>query len=564
MDYKLISQKIAQKIKKDFDMSVLNDGYLLLKEWITKLDEDKDTIYDSAMPFSKELRKAISVFMRDDNNKNYFKEMYDLNNNLLLTESHYLFDSYMLYLEKDRKVKERFYLPRRKILLKHGIVQAIQDIIEDKLDELFISFPPRSGKTTLLMFFESWLIGINSEKANLYCAYSDTITSAMYNGVLEIVNDKHTYKWHEVFPDAKIVSTNAKEETLNIDRKKRYPSLTARSLYGTLNGAVDVNGTLIADDLIGSIEEALNKDRLASAWLKVDNNMIPRAKENAKLIWVGTRWSLADPIGIRKELVMNDEQFRTRRIRDISVPALDENDESNFDYDYGVGFSTEYYKQRRASFERNNDMASWFAQYQGEPIERSGSLFAPDDMRFFNGTLPDREPDKSYMAVDVAWGGGDFLAAPIIYEYGNDKYCVDVVFTDQDKKWSRPIIMNKIGKWLPQRIQFEKNNGGSEYAEWVENAIKNNGWKIIVTSKAAPNQKSKLERIFNKAPDIREIYFLEDGHRTKDYSMFMQNVYSFKMTGKNKHDDAPDSLAQVIEMNEIKPSVSYSVFKRPF
>ena len=564
MDYKLISQKIAEKLKRDFDMSVLNDGYKLALGWEKELGENKRTIYEDVMPFSKSLRGFISQFMRDNNNKNYFKDMYELNNQLLLFESHYLFDSYMLYLEKDRKVKDRFYLPRRKLLMKHGIVQAIQDIIEDKLDELFISFPPRVGKTTLLMFFESWLVGTDSEKANLYCAYSDTITSAMYSGVLEIINDKVTYRWHDIFPKAEIVSTNAKEETLNIDRKKRYPSLTARSLYGTLNGAVDVNGTLIADDLIGSIEEALNKDRLASAWLKVDNNMIPRAKENAKLIWVGTRWSLADPIGIRKELVMNDEKYKERRVRDISVPALDENDESNFDYDYGVGFTTQFYQQRRASFERNNDMASWFAQYQGEPIERSGSLFAPDDMRYYNGTLPDREPDKSYMAVDVAWGGGDFLAAPIIYQYGDDKFCVDVVFTDQDKKWSRPNIMGKIQKWMPHRIQFEKNNGGSEYAEWVENAIRQNGWKIIVTSKAAPNQKSKNIRIFDKAPDIREIYFLEDGHRTKEYTLFMQNVYSFKMTGKNKHDDAPDSLAQVVEMGDTKPSVSYSVFQRPF
>lgn len=162
-----------------------------------------------------------------------------------------------------------FINPRRKVLKR--AVDALQKLTDDELDELFISMPPRVGKTTILMFFVTWLIGRNSELSNLYSAYSDTITKAFYNGVLEIINDPVTYLWHDVFPNAKLVQTNSQDETINIDRKKRYPSLTCRSLYGTLNGACDCNGFEISDDLIGGIEEALNKDRLVSAWSKVDN-----------------------------------------------------------------------------------------------------------------------------------------------------------------------------------------------------------------------------------------------------------------------------------------------------
>lgn len=462
------------------------------------------------------------------------------------------FDSYMIYLEWNRKPKERFYLPRRKQLLR--AVNAIQDLIDGRLDELFLSQPPRTGKTTLLLFLCSWIIGRDSEKSNLYSAYSDVITSAFYRGVMEIITDSTTYCWNEIFPNSKIASTNAKDETINIDRNKRYASLTCRSLYGTLNGACDCRGLLISDDLIGGIEEAMNKDRLISAWSKVENNLIPRAVgEDKKFLWCGTRWSVADPIGLRLDLIENDEKFRDWRYMVLNMPALDENDESNFHYSYGVGFTTDEYHRRRASFERNNDMASWLAQYMQEPIEREGTVFSPGDFRYYNGTLPDMLPDRVYMAVDPAWGGGDYVAAPVCYKYGNDIYVHDVVYSNADKSITQPLIASAIEKHAVQAVQIEADKSRASYAEGVESCLNERGLHVSVTTKnAAQTGAGKQQRIFDKAPDIRErMIFLSDGHRGKDYQLFMQNVYGFKIVGKNKNDDAPDSLCMAISMDLV-------------
>lgn len=481
----------------------------------------------------------------------------------LLFEAPHVFDSYMLYLEKNRRPNERFYKPRRKKL--KIVVDAIQELVDDELDELFIAMPPRVGKTTLILFALTWIIGRNSELANLYSAYSDVITAAMYSGVLEVINDKYTYTWHEIFPDSKIVSTNAKDEIVNIDRKKRYPSLTCRSLYGTLNGACDCNGFLISDDLIGGIEEALNKDRLASAWFKVDNNLIPRAKESAKRLWVGTRWSISDPAGIRMELLENDPAYKNVRYRIINMPALDpQTDESNFEYDYGVGFSTEYYRQRRASFERNNDMASWNAQYMQEPIERDGTLFCPDDLRYYNGVLPSDEPDRIFMAVDPAFGGGDFCSAPVCVQYGNDCFIPDLVFDAGDKKITQPKIIETILRNKVQAARFEANNGGEDYQQAVEKVLRSKNYRLNITSKRAKTSVRKEQRIFDKAPEIREFYFLEPAKRTKEYNQFMNNLFAFKITGKNKHDDAPDSLAMLVEMKEDSIGQKPEIFKKVF
>lgn len=547
---KLIS-KIFLKIKKDpEDLQAYEDIFSLCMSY-----EEED--FKLAHKTNKKLRDLIGANINTDN----ATKLYKLYKRTLLFDAPYDFDSYLLYIEINRKPEERFYQPRRRILKQ--IVDKLQALVDDELDELFISLPPRVGKTTLLLFFVTWIIGRNSELSNLYSAYSDTITKAFYNGVLETIADPTTYLWNDVFPKAKIVQTNSADETINIDRKKRYPSLTCRSLYGTLNGACDCNGFEISDDLIGGIEEAMNKDRLVSAWSKVDNNLLPRAKEKAKILWCGTRWSMIDPAGLRMELLLNDDRFKNRRFAIINVSALDENDESNFDYDYGVGFSSEYYRQRRASFERNNDMASWTAQYMGEPIEREGALFTPNDFRYYNGELPKGEPDRVFMAVDPAFGGGDYVASPVCFQYGSDIYVHDVVYSSEDKRTTQPLLANMAIKYNVAAMQIEANKSTESYKEGVEEELKKKDYRLNITSKPAPTDKAKYQRIFDKAPDIRDnMIFRESGKRSKEYSLFMQNVLSYKMFAKNQHDDAPDSLTMA--MNMVRGNNKAEVFKRLF
>lgn len=551
VDYNLAIIKIFIKLdKKPCDKKALIDCYTLIKNVIEK--EPKQALY-----YSTQLKNYITKAIKEDFE---ITELINLKDKILLMESPYSLDSYMQCLESKRPLNERFYLPRRKQLF--SLVQDLQALIDNELDELVLSMPPRVGKTTLVLFFMTWIIGKQSELSNLYSAYSDIITSAFYNGILEIIDDSYTYRWKEIFPHSTIASKNAKEETLDINRAKRYHSLTCRSLYGTLNGACDCNGVLIADDLIGSIEEALNPDRLTSAWQKTDNNLIPRAKETAKILWIGTRWSLADPIGKRLSMLRTDEVFKNRRVKVVNVPALNENDESNFHYLFDVGYSTLFYLQRKASFESTDDLASWDAQYQGQPIERSGLLFPSDQLKYFNGTLPSENPDRIFMPVDVAWGGGDYVSAPVLYQFGNDIYIPDVVFNNGDKFVTRPLVSEMIIKHKINAVQFEANNGGDEYKEDIENMLLTNGFKCNITSKPAITTTKKEIRIYDHAPEIRNFYFLEKGKRSAEYNKFMENLCTFTITGKNKHDDAPDSLSQGCDMmNAVTVKVEISARK---
>lgn len=554
---------IASVIIKDGSMDAFRDMMAFIEEAYKK---DGQKISDEIMFLRVESEKALRKAINDEDwARCEFLE--DIYYRTFKVEALDIFDSFCIYLEHKRPANEKFYEPRRRVLM--PITHSLQELTDGKLDELGISQPPRTGKTTIVMFYCLFMMARNPELTNLYVSYSDIITGAFYDGIIELIDDKHTYSFDDMVPGLLLPSrgnglVNAKDETIDLGRKKRYPSLTCRSLYGTLNGACDARGILIGDDLIGSIEEALSPDRLNSAWSKVDNNMIPRSQEHCKLLWIGTRWSIYDPEGRRFDMLREDPQFANRKWRFLNLPALDENDESNFNYDCGLGFSTEYYHQRRASFERNDDTASWLAQYQGEPIEREGVLFTAGNLNYFDGTLPDGEPDRKFMVVDPAFGGGDYVSSPVCYQYGDDVYIMDVVFDPLDKSFTQPKLAHMAKKWDIHQMQIEANKSTQDYAQGVIDSLKKINHRCQVRTKPAPPNKSKEVRIFDTAPEIREnFYFLREGKRSNEYQLFMSNLLSFTITGKNKHDDAPDSLSMAVGF-AFKQTGGVKVFKRPF
>lgn len=550
--YKAINAKMHRdkdNVETYRDMlSLLDDAYLTdgrsLHERINLYRED----------LQKAMKRAIERedYMVAEDIEGFFYEAYRI-------EAVDLFDSFCVFLEHKRKPSERFYEPRRKVLA--PITKGLQELADDELDELCISQPPRTGKTTLVQFFTVWMMGRKPNETSLYASYSDRITKKFYEGALEIINDTETYAYKEVFNFN--VRKSADEETVNLDRRTKYPTLTCRSVGSAMNGCCDASQILVGDDLIGTIEEALSPDRLEKAWMFVENDMIPRTKEKCKYLWMGTRWSINDPEGKRLQLLRDSPAFSNRRWRFLNLPALDDNDESNFDYDYEVGFSTQTYHQRRASFEAHDDMASWLAQYMGEPIEREGVLFSSSTMNYFS-ELPEDAPDRIFMAVDPAFGGGDYVAAPICYQYDNSVYVVDVVFDKHDKAISQPNVASKIRKWGVRVADFEATKATQSYAEGVRALLNGMNYHCTVRTHSAPANKSKEARIYDCAPDIRDsFYFLFEKDRSNEYQMFMSNVFQFTITGKNKHDDAPDSLAMASNM-AFNDSGAIHVFRRRF
>ena len=488
---------------------------------------------------------------------------------LLLEAQNYQVDSGLLYLEKNRIPKERFYEPRRNVFLQHNIIGSLQDLMDDKLDIFALSVPPGCGKSTLEDFFLSLVGGWFPNDFNLSSAHSSILTRSLYDGVLEIINDPVEYTWHEIFPNVEIQGTNAKETTVNLERNGRFKTWTFRSIDGSLTGATRCNRFLTADDLVSGIEEALNKNRLDTLWTKVVNDLRSRRLEGCKEFYIATRWSVHDPIGKLQQLYAGNP-----RARFIAVPALDENGKSNFLFTVN-GFSEKYFDDAKESM----DEISYNCLYQQQPVEREGLLLPPDKLKrfFFSkedvpdectdeyAIIPDKDADAIWAVCDTKDKGTDFESLPIAYQYGDKFFFPDVVFDDTtdydilDRKTADILIRHN-----PHKIRFESNNVGNRVAHNIQKMITGKCRAEIETKPTSANKETKI--LVNSDYIAKHFYFLHPSqYKAKsDYGLFMANVTTYTTRAKVPHDDGIDSLAMMAEYIQNPLGGKATAMQNPF
>lgn len=542
----LFQQIINDGLKNKVNQRDCLDLLLNMREDFT-FSENKE-IRDYAMKISKYAHE-MAAYMAAQTGSGEFDDLYW--KYLLFEAQNYQVDSGLLYLEKNRIPKERFYEPRREVFKKHKIIQCLQDLIDDKLDIFGLSVPPGCGKSTLEDFFLSLVGGWFPNDFNLSSAHSSILTRSLYDGVLEIINDPVEYTWHEIFPTVQLTNTNAKETTVNLERNGRFKTWTFRSIDGSLTGATRCNRFLTADDLVSGIEEALNKNRLETLWTKVVNDLRSRRLEGCKEIYIATRWSVHDPIGKLQQLYEGNPKAKF-----IAIPALDENGESNFMFTVN-GFSKKYFMDAKESM----DDISFNCLYQQQPIEREGLLLPASELRrfFFSKDqvpekqmqftiFPDREPDAIWGVCDTKDKGTDFESLPIAYQFGEDFYIPAVVFDDNtdydtlDRKTADIIIEHN-----PHKVRFESNQAGGRIADNIEKLVKGKCRTSIETKYTTANKETKI--LVNADWIKKHCLFLEPSLYTpkSDYGLFMGNVCSYTTKAKVPHDDGIDSLSMLAE-----------------
>ena len=463
------------------------------------------------------------------------------------------FDSYCQYLEWNREASKRFYLPRRKQL--KPVAEALQELAEGKLDVLAISMPPGVGKTTLAIFFLTWLAGKEPDKPMLTGSHSNSFLRGVYDECLRIMGKEGEYLWHDVFPNIDVERTNAADLAIDIGTPKRFATLQFTSVGSGNAGKVRAEGLLYCDDLVSGIEQALSKERLDKLWEQYTTDLRQRKIGNCVELHIATRWSVHDVIG-RIEQKYTD----SGRAKFIVMPALDENGESNFDYINGVGFSTGFYHDMRDTM----DDASWRALYMNQPIEREGLLYAEDELRrYFE--LPDGEPDGVISVCDTKDRGKDYAFMPVAYIYGNDYYIADCVCDNGLPDVVEPRLVNCLLTNRVQMSRFEHNNAGGRIAKDIQESVRSKGGITKITTKfTTSNKETKI--ILNSAW-VKEHCLFKDKSLYKkkdDYGKMMEMLCSYTVAGKNKHDDAPDGMAMLAEYAQSFSRNKVEIFNRFF
>lgn len=454
---------------------------------------------------------------------------------VLLWEAPNRFESFLLYMEKNRPYKKKFYEPRMNPL--SIVAQDLQDLEDGKYDFYGLSMPPRVGKSTICIFFYAWIIGKRPSSHNAMSGHSGILADRFHNDLIKLTENEE-YTFHEIFPDVQLVSKSSEKNELYYDAVESFATTTCRGIDGTWTGAVDISedGYLYVDDLVRDRKESLSLKRLEGRYQDYLNILVDRKNDGSKELMVGTRWNVADPLGRIEKQYKNNPRYKFRKL-----PALNEKGESNFDYPVH-GFSTKYYHDMRDRLNKNE----WMAKFMQTPFVREGLLFPADELRYYNGILPEGD-HRVVGACDVAWGGGDSLSMPIGYEYPNgDVYIPSWIFNKGPKEVTIPLVTGKIiGEKLTE-IQFEANNGGDMYSDRISTELEKHNYHCSCSYKKAPGNMEKTTKMVAYSGDIKKHFiFLNPEHQDQEYSDAMDELNMTVQIGDNEHDDAGDGITQL-------------------
>lgn len=480
-------------------------------------------------------------------------EFFQLNKKTLLFDAPYDFDVYCRYIEWNRAPDKRFYLPRRKQLYK--VAKALQRLADNQLDLLAVSLPPGVGKTTLAIFYLTWLAGKDPDKPILGGSHSNAFLRGVYDECLRITDPKGEYLWCDVFPNVRVCSTNAQDMKIDLGTPKRFTTLEFSSVGSGNAGKVRAEQILYCDDLVDGIEAALSKERMDKLWNLYATDLRQRKIGDCKELHIATRWSVHDVIGR-----LERQYDGSRRAAFIRIPALDENGQSNFDYGNHAGFTTQFYYEQRDVM----DDASWKALYMNEPIEREGQLYNEDELRrYFE--LPSDDPDAIIAVCDTKDRGTDYCVMPIAYQYGNDFYIEDVVCDNSNPEIVEERLVAKLIQHKVKVARFESNSAGGKVAEKVQKEVKEKGGITNITTKYTTTNKET--RIIVNSPFCKERFLFKDNSvikHDKEYRRMLNQLCSYTMAGKNKNDDTCDAFSFLVEYIQALEGNKVSVVRRPF
>lgn len=554
MDYSKMKSSIDRAIlKSPLDVAAYDDKFALCRDY-------EGTEFRLAHEWNQALQEEIRAGLKLAVDTRDFKTAEEFDNllfrSLLFCAPHY-FDAYLQAVEYGKPLDKKFYLPRRHYLRRY--VEGYQEVLEGKLDFLSISMPKRCGKSQLGINFTNMLSGKFPDRSTLMEGTGDDLVQSFYKGCLEYIQQPNDYHFYDIFPESKLVQTNADTKVINLLHKSRFPTVMCRSIDARQVGLSEATNLLYLDDCVEGREEAKNRQRLDDKWEVISGDIIGRAIENTPIVICGTRYSLYDPIGHLQE----EMRKQGKRCKIIETPALDPvTDESNFEYirEGRKVFTTQYFRDQREMLSAEQ----FESEFQQQPFEAKGILFPEASLNRYFELPVDREPDSIIAVCDTADKGADYCSMPIAAVYGDEVYIVDVVFDDSPPEVTKPECAKALMDNLVVAGTFESNNAGTYFARDVQQILTDRKYVCnIRTKRTISNKQTRIE--FASDNIIKHFYFKDPSlyARNSQYAMFMKQVTTYTRSGKVPHDDAPDSLS-LLE-NELRGLVGakVEVFKRP-
>ncbi|MGM0409211.1 MAG: phage terminase large subunit [Bacillota bacterium] len=430
-----------------------------------------------------------------------------------------------------------FFYNRSSIL--KPVAEAFQRIEEGNLNLLYVAMPPRTGKSYITTLFAAWSLGRDPTGSIMRNTVTATLYSKFSTDCRDIMQgETHDNKYKEIFPQIKF--SVDKVDGWKLKQSQKGVSYFGAGVGGSIIG-FGCSKVAILDDSVKNWEEAMNENTLNKKWDWYTSTHRSRKEKGCPEIHIATRWSVNDIPG----KLIQDDYFDSPDAEKIVIPAI---------IDGKSYCEAAHSKEELLEEKKINDDMIWQAEWMQNPIEAKGLLFKQDELNRFNlEDIKNHKPDAIIGFCDTADEGTDFLSFPIAKKIKGKYFITDVVFTQEPVEISEPLVVQSIINNDIEDVTIESNNGGRIFAKDIKELLHQSNYYCNVNSRA--ETRNKETRILMQSGFIKEnFYFRKDYEEGSPYDKFMQQFLTYSKAGKNKHDDAPDSLTGLADRVRNKKS----------
>jgi hypothetical protein len=166
------------------------------------------------------------------------------------------------------------------------------ECIQGRIPRLAISTPPQHGKSTAVCIAASYALGLNQHEMLMYASYKEKFSTRGSRSVRRYIQSAPFVKRFGQFT---ISPDTAAEWMINAAGGNNRPSFIA--VGGKSPGTGQSVTLSIVDDLLNGPDEGSSPVGLDNAWATLTQGLLTRLQPQGRMILIGTRWALDDPIG---------------------------------------------------------------------------------------------------------------------------------------------------------------------------------------------------------------------------------------------------------------------------
>lgn len=438
-------------------------------------------------------------------------------------------------------------------------------VLDGEVNFIEKQLPTGTGKSLSDCFANAFIFGVDLHATILKICGNDTFTKDCLNNVVSIMT---TPQYAKVFPYYEQFECNKNlmftfcstaELSFHIRGSTHSTSLRICSKFVKTNGVrakyLFIDDITQQDDTAAQMEK--DREKMMREWYRRNFNL-----NCFFIIASGTAYSQFDLLSWLKSK-NNYEKSETVPINEftriaksnfitsngtavfITVPALDEKDRSVFPT----------IRSKEALLElRNEDFATFMAMEQQQPLPPEGTPFYFTKLRSYSELPPvgtQGRLDYCVAALDPKRRGSDRLSMPICFEAIDPEnadntvyYVKDWLYDERPMKDCIPLIVAKIIQHKITKLYAERNTD-ELIDEVIQEQLHKKGYYNCVIETVF-NTAPKDKRIMNEEGNIKsQLIFPERTlyAQSSNIGQALLNLYQYSYSGRNVHDDAPDSVA---------------------